>query len=66
MSGLLLRVRCRRVQNNKAPSAGERVDVVEQLLGAVGRTKESHKREANGVRRDERRYAEKKQKKSNL
>ena len=51
---MLLRVRCRRVWNNRAPSAGERVDVVDQLLGAVGRKKESRKKEANGVRRDER------------
>jgi hypothetical protein len=66
MSGVFLHVRCRRDQNNKAPSAGERVDVVEQLLGAVGRKKEGRKKEANGVRIDERRCAERNKKKSNL
>jgi len=63
MSGVLLRVRCRRAQSNNAPSAGERVDGVERLLGAVGRKKEGRKKEANGVRRDERRYAERNKKK---
>lgn len=60
---MLLRIRRRIVQNNKAPSAGERVDVVEHLLGDVGRKKEGRKMEANGVRRDERRYAERKKNK---
>jgi len=54
MAGVLLRVRCRGVRNNRAPSAGERVGVVDQLLGAVGRKKEGRRKEANGMRRDER------------
>ena len=60
---MLLLVRCRRVGNNRATSAGERVDVVDQLLGAVGRKKEGRKKEENGVRRDERRYAKRNKKK---